>query len=133
MQPRSSCVIPSNVVHGTCPVLKSTFLVNLEHEGESGRARTFITRGSKPSSNDDNGSLTDSDPDLNRDNNGCSSENELSRSTTRMNVPWDPIDEQRLLAYKKEDKSWDWIFGKFPGRTPAAVRTRWTIVQRRVK
>jgi hypothetical protein len=42
------------------------------------------------------------------------------------------LDEQRLLVYK-EGKSWDWIFGKFPGRTPAAVRTRWTMVQRKVK
>jgi hypothetical protein len=31
-----------------------------------------------------------------------------------MNIPWEPVDEQRLLAYKKEDKSWGWIFGKFP-------------------
>jgi hypothetical protein len=28
-----------------------------------------------------------------------------------------------LLAYKNEDKFWEWIFGKFPGRTPAAVHT----------
>ena len=34
------------------------------------------------------------------------------------------LDEQRLLAYEKENKCWDWNFGKFPGRTPAAVRTR---------
>jgi len=54
-------------------------------------------------------------------------------SSTRMNIPWEPVDEQRLLAYKKEDKSWEWIFKKFPGRTPAVVRTRWTMVQHRVK
>jgi hypothetical protein len=28
----------------------------------------------------------------------------------------------------QEGKSWDWIFGKFPSRTPAAVRMRWTMV-----
>jgi hypothetical protein len=38
-----------------------------------------------------------------------------------------------LLVYKTEGKPWDWIFKKFPGRTPAAVRTRWTMVQRKVK
>jgi hypothetical protein len=50
-----------------------------------------------------------------------------------MNIPWEAVDEQRLLAYKKEDKSWDWIFKEFPDRTPAAVRTPWTMIQRRVK
>jgi hypothetical protein len=50
-----------------------------------------------------------------------------------MNIPWEAVDEQRLLAYKKEDKSWDWIFKKFPDRTPAAVRTPCTMIQRRVK
>ncbi|PVH70199.1 hypothetical protein DL98DRAFT_598027 [Cadophora sp. DSE1049] len=42
-----------------------------------------------------------------------------------------PIDEQRLLAYKKERKSWKWIFRQFPGRTQPAVRTRLNIVQAR--
>jgi len=36
------------------------------------------------------------------------------------------------LAYKEEGKFWDWIFGKFPDGTLAGVRTRWTMVQRRV-
>ena len=36
------------------------------------------------------------------------------------------------LTYKEEGKFWDWIFGKFPDRTLARVRTRWTMVQRRV-
>jgi hypothetical protein len=77
--------------------------------------------------------LSDSDPESGSDDDGCSSEDELGCSGTRMNIPWGPVDEQRLLAYKREGKSWDWIFKKFPGRTPAAVRTRWTIVQRRVE
>jgi hypothetical protein len=46
-----------------------------------------------------------------------------------MNIPWGVLDEQRLLAWKKEGKPWKWIFKKFLGRTPAAVRTRWTMVQ----
>ncbi|KAH6700566.1 hypothetical protein BKA61DRAFT_582534 [Leptodontidium sp. MPI-SDFR-AT-0119] len=53
------------------------------------------------------------------------------RSGTRMNVPWDPIDEQRLLAYKKEGKSWKWIFRQFQGRTENSVRQRSSIVKRR--
>ena len=38
-----------------------------------------------------------------------------------MNILWEPVDEQHLLAYKKEDRSWEWIFKNFPGRTQAAV------------
>jgi hypothetical protein len=39
-----------------------------------------------------------------------------------MNVPWSDLDEQRLLAYKKEGQPWSWIFKKFKGRTHGAVR-----------
>jgi hypothetical protein len=31
-----------------------------------------------------------------------------------LNVPWEALDEQRLLAWRKEGKPWDWIFKKFP-------------------
>jgi hypothetical protein len=66
--------------------------------------------------------LSDSDPDVGSDDDGCSSEAEKQGGlSVRMNNTWDPVDEQRLLAYKKEDKSWEWIFKKFPGRAAAAV------------
>jgi len=58
--------------------------------------RAFISRGSELSSSDDDKSrLSDSNPEFGNDGNGdgYSSENELSRSGTRMNVLWDPIDE----------------------------------------
>jgi hypothetical protein len=102
-------------------------------EGSAVDAGTPVSRRSEPSSSDSDSGLSDSDPESGSDDDGCSSEDELGCSGTRMNIPWGPVDEQRLLAYKKEGKSWDWIFKKFPGRTPAAVRTRWTIVQRRVE
>jgi hypothetical protein len=92
----------------------------------------FISRRSEPSSSDDDESrLSDSDPDLGSDGDGCSSEDKLGRSGTRTNAPWDPIDERRLLVYKKEGKSWKYIFRKFPGRTQPIVRTRLNIVQAR--
>ncbi|KAH7330015.1 hypothetical protein BKA65DRAFT_508228 [Rhexocercosporidium sp. MPI-PUGE-AT-0058] len=101
-------------------------------DGKTVDAGALISRGSEPSSSDDDeNSLSDSDPELGSDGDGRSSEDELGCSGTRMNVPWDPLDEQRLLAYKKEHKSWKWIFRQFPGRTQAAVRTRLTIVQAR--
>lgn len=40
-----------------------------------------------------------------------------------------PIEEQRLLAYKKEGKSWNWIFTKFPERSQPAIRTHWNMVR----
>ena len=31
----------------------------------------------------------------------------------------------------QEGKAWDWIFGKFPGRTRPAIRTCWNIIRPR--
>jgi hypothetical protein len=77
-------------------------------------------------------SRRDSDPDVSSDDDGCSSEAEKQGGlSVRINIPWDPVDEQRLLAYKKEGKPWKWIFRQFPGRTQPAVRTRLNIVQAR--
>ena len=97
-------------------------------EGRAVNARALISRGSEPSSSDDDGGLSESDPDLSSDDDGCSSEGGLGRSGTRVNIPWEALDEQCLLAWKKEGKPWKWIFKKFPGRTPAVVRTRLNIV-----
>jgi hypothetical protein len=48
----------------------------------------------------------------------------------RRNRRWEPLDEQRLLAWRKENKPWKWIFDRFPDRTEAAVRVRWHMLQR---
>jgi hypothetical protein len=104
------------------------------HHGKTIYAQPLASEGSESSSSDDDGSISDSDPDLSSDDNGYSSEAEKQGGlSTGMNIPWDPVDEQRLLAWKKEGKSWDWIFGKFPGRTENAVRTRLSMVKHRVK
>ena len=100
-------------------------------EGKAVDAGALASRRSKPSIGDDDGGLSDSDSESSSDDDGCSSEDGQGRSSTGKHSRWSDLDEQRLLAYKKEDKSWDWIFGKFPGRTPAAVRTRWNIVRPR--
>ena len=62
--------------------------------------------GTVSSSNDDR--LRDSDPESNTDD-----------------------DEQRLRVYKEEGKPWKRIFTKFPTRNEPAIRTRWTVIQRR--
>jgi len=53
--------------------------------------------GSDPSSGDDE----------------CANEDNQSCSGTSKHSQWLDLDEQRLLAYKKEGKPWDWIFYKF--------------------
>jgi len=51
-------------------------------------------------------------------------------ATGRTNRRWDPLEEQRLLAWKKEEKSWEWICNRFPDRSEGAVRLRWQILRR---
>jgi hypothetical protein len=94
-------------------------------------AGAVAPRRSELSSSDDDGGLSDSDPESSSDDDGCSSGDEQGRSSTSKQGRWSKLDEQRLLAYKKEEKSWKWIFGKFPGRTRPAVRTRWNMIRPR--
>ncbi|CZR52891.1 uncharacterized protein PAC_02768 [Phialocephala subalpina] len=98
--------------------------------GTAVNAEAITSQRSKPFSLDDDSGLSNSDRDLSSGGDGCSSEDESRRSSTRKHIPWD-LDEQRLLAYKKEDQSWEWIFDKFPGRTRPAIRTRWNMVRPR--
>ncbi|KAI9779869.1 MAG: hypothetical protein M1839_007182 [Geoglossum umbratile] len=103
---------------------------------QNGRAvdtRALASRRSEPPSSDDDGGLSDSDPESSSGDDGCLSEAEQGHSSTSKRSRWSDLDEQRLLAYKKEGKSWDWIFGKFPGRTGPAIRTRWNMVRPRDK
>jgi hypothetical protein len=95
--------------------------------GKATHAQALALQGSEPSSSDDDGGLSDSDPDLSSDDDGCSSKDDQGLST-RVNIPWDPVDE---LAWRKEGKPWKWIFRKFRGRTEQAVRQRFSIVKRR--
>ena len=80
------------------PIPDDAPLTILQH-GRAVDTRTVTQRRSEPSSHDDSG-LSDSDPDFSSDDDGC---------------PWGPIDEQRLLAYRKDDN---------PHRTQLVVRTR---------
>ena len=36
-----------------------------------------------------------------------------------MNRRWDPLEEERLMAWREENKPWKWIFGQFPDRAEA--------------
>jgi hypothetical protein len=92
-----------------------TASVRLNH----GKGVDVKATASEPSSSDDDGDSSDSDPGPSGVDDGDSSEaDEQRRSSTTKYSAWSELDEQRLLAYKKEGKSWSWIFRKFPCRTP---------------
>jgi hypothetical protein len=93
------------------PILNGAHSTILQH-GRAVNTKTVIQRGSEPTSSDDESSLSDSDPDLSSDDDNCSSEDEQTYSSSRKNTKWEGIDVQRLLAYKKENKSWAWIWYK---------------------
>ncbi|KAG0133810.1 hypothetical protein HOY82DRAFT_639659 [Tuber indicum] len=100
--------------------------------GKAMHAKLLASQESELSSSDDAGDLSDGDPDVSSDEDGCSSEAEKQGGlSVRMNIPWDPVDEQRLVAWKKEGKPCDWIFKRFPGRTHPAIRTRWRMAHPR--
>lgn len=97
-------------------------------------AKPLTSRKCEPSISDDHSTSSESDSELSNNNNDeYLSEDEQGHLGTSKHSRWSELDEQRLLAWKKEDKAWDWIFSKFRHRTPAAVRTRWSIVQRKRK
>jgi hypothetical protein len=126
--PLASGTILSRTVEANC-VFDNAPSTTLQYSKAVG-AGILLSEESEPSSSNDESGLSDSDPDLSSDDDACSSKKKKGFSI-RMNIPWDPIDEQRLLAYKKEGKSWKWIFRQFPGRSQPAVRTRLNIVQAR--
>jgi hypothetical protein len=59
----------------------------------------------KPLSSNNKSNLSDNNPDLSSDNNAYLSKKKKQGSNIRINIPWEPINKQRLLVYKKEDKS----------------------------
>jgi hypothetical protein len=69
-------------------------------------AKALTSHGDEPFSSGDDSGLSDSGLSPSSDNDGYSSEDELGRSCTSKHSRWSDLDEQRLLAYKKEGKSW---------------------------
>jgi len=83
--------------------------------GKLVKSRAVAPRRSSPSSLDNNNGPIESDSDRHSKNNGegFSSEDKPGRSSTRIKLKWDLLDEERLRAWKKEGQSWKWIFRKF--------------------
>jgi hypothetical protein len=73
-------------------------------------SRVLGWQGSEALSSDDGSSFSDSDAESrsdvqsSSDDDGYLSEDKFGLSA-RMNIPWEAVDEQRLLSYKKEGKS----------------------------
>lgn len=44
--------------------------------------------------------------------------------------PWEELDKQRLLAWRRENKSWKWLFRQFLDRTEGAIRMQATTLQK---
>jgi len=123
---RSGCAVQQN---SKSDLVQGPAVLELEEEPIASLALGLLQRRRSNRQADDDSS--DGDPDFSSDN-GDSSEAEQGRSSTSKHSQLSKVDEQRLLAYKKEDKPWDWIFGKFPGRTRLAVRTRWNMIRPKV-
>ena len=88
----------------------------------------------EPPSSDYHSVLSDSDPDISdSDDDKSLTRGEQGRLSTRENSPWLALDEQRLLAYKKEGQVVELDLWQVPGRTPGSIRTRLSIVQAKVK
>lgn len=68
--------------------------------GKAVHAEAFASQGSEPSSSDDVGGLTDSDHEPGSDDYQCLTKGEQVLST-RINIPWEAVDEQGLLATRR--------------------------------
>jgi hypothetical protein len=71
------------------------------------------------------------EPSSNGSSDGDSCKAEQGRWSMSKHTRWSDLEEQCLLAYRKEGKTWPWIFKKFRDRTPAAIRTRWNMIRPR--
>jgi hypothetical protein len=65
---------------------------------------SLVLRESKLLISNNNSRLSNSDPRSGRDNDLCSSEDEQGSLSTSKHSRWSGLNEQRLLAYKKEGK-----------------------------
>jgi hypothetical protein len=73
--------------------------------GRAVDARALVSRRSEPLSSDNDSGLSDNDPEPSSDDDRCLSDDEQERSSTSKQRRWSKLDKQRLLAYKKEEKS----------------------------
>lgn len=97
-------------------------IANIGHVGNIGAVDAGpLASRSEPSSSNDDGGLRDGDSESSSHDDECSREGEQGRSSASKHSRWSDLDEQHLLAYKKEDKSREWIFRKFPGGTRAGT------------
>jgi hypothetical protein len=125
--------------HNICedPVLvarRETTPIRSLYSRDASTTSTTTTKDAETVESDTNGD-DDNDNDDGKDDDRCSTGYSTTSSYVRAprNVPWREIEDQQLLAYRRENKPWDWIFQKFPNRSKAAVRMRASKILRRSK
>ncbi|KFY78272.1 hypothetical protein V499_02527 [Pseudogymnoascus sp. VKM F-103] len=128
---RSASTFPSQRREASSHIVDYSF-GDGSSEDELGRSDTRKYSQWSASSRSDVDGFGDGDLNTGSDGDAYSSEDNVGRSVDRKYSEWSPLDKQRLSAYKKEGKTWEWIFSKFPGRTKGAVRTRWSTMQPKV-
>jgi len=117
---------------------KATDNVSLTNPEKRTRATQFRNTLAKAISDSDGDSddghysMDDLDQDDGDDDDNNGHDSDLDESVKGWgNRRWEPLEEQRLLAWRKEEKPWKWIFRKFPARTEGAVRVRWHMLKDR--
>ncbi|KAH8587346.1 hypothetical protein B0O99DRAFT_694618 [Bisporella sp. PMI_857] len=113
-------------------VLSATASPSLSHNGVV-PARRHHGIDANLSLPHENSGINDKSFESSSDDDGNSNDNTQENTCKVKHNRWSMLDEQRLAAYKKEDKPWEWIFKKFSNRTEPAIRTRWSIIQNRSK
>jgi hypothetical protein len=74
------------LLKATALTARQPYCIQPRH-GKAVDTEALTSQGSKPFSSDDDGGLSDSDPDLGSDDDGCSSEDEQGRSRTSKHSP----------------------------------------------
>ena len=88
--------------------------------------RSFDGRQGENESSSDSTSTECSSSD---DTESTGSISEKGNQHFKGNVRWSKLEKERLRVYVGEKKSWTWIARKL-GRTEAAVRMRWSLINR---
>lgn len=101
--------------------------IQLQHD-KAIDVKALALQESKLFSNNDNCGLSNSNSDFSDNNDRCSSKKKQRHLHISKHSQWSDLDKQHLLTYKKESKSWEWIFDKFSDRTQPAICMHWNMI-----
>jgi hypothetical protein len=97
-----------------------------EHgSSDDGDANAMAAEDSEVAESDEHGSSDDRNHGI---SGGDDDDNDAKVRGPRR---WERLEEERLLAYRREERSMKWIYRQFPHRTKAAIRNRACLLDRR--